>query len=428
MWKYRFPSVYMVYFTKTTGSDVKMKKILLSAFLKRDDIKPFLLGAFLSRIMPYGEKYFYAYSAFRQSNAVYKDDFDLKQYASELVNSYNQHSGFYNWEVHSKSETAIEIRFYIENDLNISVNQLYVFLYKKLLKSDWVSESGLTDEKADFIRGFMEPRGSIDTSRKLIAQDYFYNNRNELKKALILTNLMELPIEYANFNARNLQPQYVSGENKRNTQFRINLYYFASKIGFINEYKALVFEKAYGIKNKEIINGVSKYKCVLPNVRSSDSSFINYINFFSNFIYEKQLSPAVISELREKLGFSEAQRDTQSRNKTIVSLFDKISEDKCAVCGTTQTYLSNSTGKQYFEIHHVISYKNGAELDNIANLVKLCPTCHRTLKKNSSSEQTQKEAINKILHNHQEVLEFAKSYLGIDDISELTHEIWTRLG
>ena len=152
------------------------------------------------------------------------------------------------------------------------------------------------------------------------------------------------------------------------------------------------------------------------------------LNFFTNYIYEKKLTPVAIEELRKRLGFTTSASEKSNRNRTIVELFSEISEDKCAICGTTKTFENKRTGRQHFEIHHIISYKNGVELDNIANLVKLCPTCHDMLKKNATAKGEQIKAIIKILSEHAEVLEFAKSYLQIDDINEIAEEIWIRLG
>lgn len=414
------------------GEDAIMKRITVSEFLSKNEIKPFLYGAFLNRIMVEtynGQNYFYAYTDFRGSRAVYRDDFDFISYADELVKSFNHYSGFYNWEKYTAKENNIKLRFYLQNDLNITKTQFYTLLYKKLLTCDWVSDPEMNEDKKSFIRGFMELRGSVDTTAKLIAQDYFYNNNIELKKGQILTNLMDLPISYANFNARNLQPQYVSGENQRNAQFRINLMYYANVIGFINKYKALVFNNAYHHRGQTEKDLITYFNVDLPKRKDYDVSFIKYLNFFTNYIYEKRLTPAAISDLRKRLGFTDNTPATSAnRNRTIIELFNEISEDKCAVCGTTTTFINRRTGRQHFEIHHVISFKNGVELDNIANLVKLCPTCHDMLKKNAAPKDKQLKAIIKILSEHTEVLEFAKSYLQSDDINELAEQIWEMLG
>ena len=50
------------------------------------------------------------------------------------------------------------------------------------------------------------------------------------------------------------------------------------------------------------------------------------------------------------------------------------------------------------------------------------------LKKNATAKGEQIKAIIKILSEHTEILEFAKSYLQIDDINEIAEEIWERLG
>ena len=409
-----------------------MKKLTVSELLSKKEIKPFLYGAFLNRIMTANISEgpcFYAYTSFRASKAVYKDDFNFYTYADELIASLNHFSGFYNWEKYSVKEQSMELRFYVINDLKISSTQFYALLYKKMLTCDWLTGEELNNDKKSFMRGFMELRGSVDTTAKLIAQDYFYNNNVELKKGQILTNMMDLPISYANFNARNLQPQYVSGENQRNAQFRINLMFYANQIGFINKYKATVFDNSYHNRGKKEIDGITFFNVDLPKRRDYDVTFIKYLNFFTNYIYEKKLTPVAIAELRKKLGFTDnSPSEKTNRNRTIIELFNEISEDKCAICGTTETFVNKRTGKQHFEIHHVISYKNGIELDNIANLVKLCPTCHDMLKKNATSKEKQIKAILKILSEHAEVLEFAKSYLQIDDINEIAEEIWIKLG
>ena len=412
-----------------------MPVVKLSEFLRRE-IKPFLYGVFLSRIMESslnGQKYFYAYTSFKSSKYVFRDDFYIKDYVkNEFVDELNHFSGYYNWRIHSVSETSGELRFYILNDLNISKTQFYKLLYQSLIQQDWVNASVINEQEKAFIRGFMESRGSVDTSRKLIAQDYFYENKQELKKAMILVDMMNLPIEYANFNARDLQPQFVSGENKRNAQFRINAFYYANRIGFINKYKALIFQKVYWPRGSGVLSDKIQYFYVEPpRSRDDDATFIRYLNFFSNNIYEKDLNSNAIATLRRRLGFKSSDLSgerTERRSRSLIELFNQITPDKCAVCGTTTTFTNRTTGRQHFEVHHVISYYNGQEVDNIANLVKLCPTCHDMLKRGRSPKETQMRAILKILHEHSEIFEFTSSYLGIDDINELGEKIWSLLG
>lgn len=402
----------------------------ISDLLKRE-IQPFLYGAFFSRIMSekQGTKnYFFCYTAFKASRLVPEIIFDIKNYSNELINSLNFYSGFNNWKIHRVTATKLEARFYIENDLSLTETSFFNMLYSKFLQCRWIRDTNLTEEKKSFVRGFLELRGSVDTTAKYITQDYFYNNRIELKKAQIFTDFMNVPINYANFNMRDLQPQFVYGINRRNAQFRMNSYFYAKYIGFINDYKATIFEKAYPTLARYKTNRITYFDLNMPNSRNDDVIFIKYLNFFSNNVYEKMLTLKSVDELRKRLGFNNsASSNEETRNKTIIGLFDMIAPDKCAICGTEHTYEKND-GRQYFEIHHVISRCNGPDTDNIANLVKLCPNCHRMMKKNASPKDKQIKAIIKILNEHNEIFEFCSSYLNINEINELANKIWNLLG
>ncbi len=276
----------------------------------------------------------------------------------------------------------------------------------------------------------METRGSIDTTAKYISQDYFYNNLIELKRILILTDMIGLPIGYANFNPRNMQPQYVSGESKRNAQFRINLFFYAKEIGFINKYKAQIFDNAYHAVKKDLYekHGVVYFVLQTPDI-NDEVTFIKYLQFFTNNIYNKELTKGNIELYRKKLGLKNQSKKAISTNRdqSIIDIFRNIAEDKCAICGTTKTF-EKSNSKEYFEIHHVIPFHNGIKYDNIANLVKLCPTCHSLLKKNRASKEAQIEAIITILTNNDLIHQYASAALGFDDIDELSKKIQTMLG
>ena len=410
-----------------SNSGVGMK---VSELLRRD-LSPFLFGAFMSRIMSEsrdGKRFFYCYTSFRVSKVAPPREFSIPGYANQYIRELNFISGSNNWEITRCNEGVFEARFYIENDLALTETSFYNMLHSKFFRSEWIHEEGLTDDKKDFIRGFVELRGSVDTTAKFIAQDYFFNNRVELKKATIITDFMNVPIQYANYNMRDLQYQFVSGINRRNPQFRINLYYYARYIGFLNKYKAKIFEKAYHVPEGYEQDGIVYFRVALPNSHSDDVAFIKYLNFFSNNIYERSLTPAAIEQLRTRLGFNIAgETNPDARNRGIVSLFEMIAPDKCAICGTETTY-ERPDGRQYFEIHHVISRCNGAELDNIANLVKLCPTCHRMMKRNGSPKENQVRAIIKILNEHSEIFEFCSSYLNLSDINQLAEKIQELLG
>ncbi|MDY4936229.1 MAG: HNH endonuclease [Candidatus Enteromonas sp.] len=402
----------------------------VSEFLRRE-IAPFLYGAFMSRIMSTnecGKKYFYCYTKFKISKLVPPRVFSISTYGEKYIDELNFVSGVMGWTIIKCNDKVFEARLYLENDLALTDASFYNMLRSKFFKTSWVHDDGLTDDKKDFIRGFLELRGSVDITAKYISQDYFFNNRVELKKALIITDFMSVPIKYANYNMRELQFQFVMGISKRNPQFRINSFYYAKYIGFLNKYKACIFEKAFCITENFEKDGIKYFQIDLPSTNSDDVAFIKYLNFFSNNVYQKELTTRTVEELRKRMGFHKNEsNETDSRNMSIVELFDAIAPDKCAICNTETTY-ARPNGRQYFEIHHVISRCNGKELDNIANLVKLCPTCHRMMKRNGAPKVDQIRAIIKILNEHTEIYEFCCSYLNIDNINELAEKIQGLLG
>lgn len=397
------------------------------------DIKPFLFGVLFSRITTEDTRDIpekvYAYTSFRKSKAVNYTDFDFIEYSNALQDKYNELSGYKNWMVKTAKEGSMELRFPIENNLNTPIETINDLVYKRLIKEDWLYDESLNAEKKDFMRGFMETRGSIDTTASYITQDYFYNNRRELKRINIFTDRIEIPYSYLNFNPRQLQNDYVTGKSKRNTQFRVNLHYYVKNFGFYNKYKALIYEKSYGEKNsKVIIDDVIYFLVNVPD-KNDDVNFVKYTNFFTDNIYEKELNTNNITALRESLGFYNVNSTKgKSRNQTIIDIFNAISPDECALCGTTETFLQGNSDRQAFEVHHLIPYHNGIHYDNMANLVKLCPTCHSSLKKGRSPKEEQIKSIIKILFENNELYEYASNALGINDINKLAEEIQEMLG
>ncbi len=71
----------------------------------------------------------------------------------------------------------------------------------------------------------------------------------------------------------------------------------------------------------------------------------------------------------------------------------------------------------------MISLGKDQELDVLANLAKLCPACHRALKKGSSEEEFQKRLIGKILKRNKDNLEFVQLRFETDDFPTLVNRI-----
>ncbi len=71
----------------------------------------------------------------------------------------------------------------------------------------------------------------------------------------------------------------------------------------------------------------------------------------------------------------------------------------------------------------MISLGKDKELDVLENLAKLCPTCHRALRKGASAEGFQKRLIEKILNHNKDNLEFAQLRFETDDLPTLINRI-----
>lgn len=402
----------------------------VSAFLE-ERTQPILLGAFYGRyVFSKDGKKIYTEVSYKSSKFV-PDTAKLLQSRDLLLEKLNavcERQPFFKDCTNKESESPkIVLRFILENDLNLSQNSFYNKLYVKLMSEDFIYDEGLTESKKQFIRGFAESRGSIDTNRPLLALDYFYNSVNEVKRARVLYDYLNVPFSVLNFNSRELQSEYIAGK-KRNTQLRFNLFWYLSNIGLLNDYKAEIVRKVYTDKNVKYLrteNGVHYFSCpeITPNRKDT---FDFRLRYYYNNVFGKELSAFEIGELRKELKFDGEPRDFK-RNFGLIEMIRLYAPDECAACGTTKTYTHKNTGRQYFEHHHVISLGKNYELDDENNIVKLCPTCHRTVKKGSAPENEQKEVIAKILKNRANVYAFASQIFDTDDFDGITDKIWRAL-
>lgn len=407
--------------------DKAMMKV--SEFFKYD-IDPFILGSFYTRILEHSIKdkhYFYCYSQFRQSSKVNDINFDFENYvANEFLDDLNRQSWPKNWTNNIELESEglkfpkYKALYVLENDIDITKKSFFNKLHFKITAIPFIDNNTLSEEKKRFIRGFMECRGSVDTTGKYIAVDYFYDTLFELRKGRVLNELMDVPTNILNFNFRNLQKQYVSGENKRNTQLRMNIHWYASQVGFVNKYKSYIYRTIY--KNEIIAeeNNIEIYSNKFnPGVKDFNTQFSKFLDIYSEHIYNKDLTKIEINELRDKLNYN-ASSSGNSRNRKIVEIYREISEDKCASCLTTDTSINKLTNRPNFDIHHFIPYANDkASLDSMDNLVKLCPNCHDALRKSRSSKSQQINICRSILDNSELIMDFASAYFDIYDIDEI---------
>lgn len=407
------------------------KTMPVSEFLASNSVSPLLLGAFYSRYQfSEDNKNIYTEVSYKVSD--YAKDYNLLiDSKNDLLNKLNQICAPYSYWQDCTSISAhprIMIRFVLNNDLNLNPKNFYNQLNVKLLSQDYLYDDDLTEPKKMFIRGFAESRGSIDTTRPLLAMDYFYNSEYELKRARVLYDYFNVPFSSLNFNPRELQEQFVTGVSKRNTQLRFNLYWYVRNIGLLNNYKIAIVKNTYPNITFSHTDGFVSYFNA-PEIRNRNKdSFDNMLRYYANNIFGKDLSKFEIDNLRQELNFNTATDIVHfKRNLALIEIVRLNTPDQCASCGTTQTYTHKNTGRQYFEYHHVISVGKNHELDDENNIVKLCPNCHRIVKRGSAPENEQKQVIINILHNQPNVLEFAQQIFDIDDINKIVDKIWQSL-
>ncbi|WP_051591857.1 HNH endonuclease signature motif containing protein [Mesoplasma syrphidae] len=112
---------------------------------------------------------------------------------------------------------------------------------------------------------------------------------------------------------------------------------------------------------------------------------------------------------------------TRIRNKTIVNEYLKNNKI-CEFCLKTETFIKEKD-QMYFEVHHFIpcnikiqnQYKNN--LDNFANLLSLCPECHRKI--HFSIKEVREEMIKKLYYEKFNKNQTFKKYFFEENIEKI---------
>ncbi len=305
---------------------------------------------------------------------------------------------------------TVEISAVVENEDGLSIVELRKQLYLRIaslipqLPEDYPLDMELA--LAMFLL-----RGSPDTKLGYYSVDFIEEDDTYLSNFLkILLSSNEL-FDRLNFNFRNLQKQYVSGQNKRNTQVRINLKFFYDRIMLensgLNPYK---FEA--------LKNNIAD----LGDVRTYPS-FEERVVFYTSKVLNRALSSDDIEKLRQDLSFSsQASNDIDTgvfsaRNQKIISFARETFPDECVGCSAdypveARSFVMPRNNRYYFEINHVIPYANDSNaVDVLDNLVKLCATCHRALTPRRASDSLQTTIIRRMLESRDEVKNFVNSMI-----------------
>ena len=257
---------------------------------------------------------------------------------------------------------------------------------------------------------------SLDLLRSVISPKYLDN------LFYLLTNLSDL--RQFNLNFRELQEQFTSGENKRNTQFRINLRYFNDRVGAqlaqINSYKADILNN-----NQAIIQSKSI-------AQKNNNSFVQRILFYTENVLNQRKTEREIEQLRKELGFEyNSEIDNKIHRKQVIAQYVRVYfPDECAACKqeyaiADRSFKYRQSQRYYMEVHHCISFSADSTCDQIDNLVKLCPACHRALSRNRADESYQRRLISQILTNAPAAKQFCLNFVENDE--QLVDFVYERL-
>ncbi|WQR67712.1 HNH endonuclease [Helicobacter pylori] len=410
--------------------------MLVSHFLN-DNIDPFNLGVLLSRFQ-IKNGCIYGVCSYRASKFIP----GYEESKAQVLNALNTLSAHPIWQSNQESVTKIKgtFVFILENDLNLDENAFYKKLLNLLIDNDFFNRSHLTNSmipnQQRFLSGFFESRGSIDTQRNFLTLDYFFHSPLEFKKFHYLIDHFTIPSEALNFNFRELQPEHAQGINQRNAQFRIYLDWYLYHIGLFNPYKARIAEHVF---KTTLVYDNGYYKLsYLPRTEYHGNGFIERAHFYLKNVYQQDLDDKSIEKLRERLGFIQDSEEFR-RDSKIISFYRLSTPNVCNACcddydikersfiSLPLYQITQRSDSYYTEIHHVISLGKDKELDVLENLAKLCPTCHRALRKGASAEEFQKRLIRKILKRNKDNLEFAKLRFETDDFLTLIDKVYESL-
>lgn len=307
-------------------------------------------------------------------------------------------------------------QFIIESDLDN--DSFFELLYRKI--QSYHADNNISDSQLEkaILSSFFYLRGSADFSGnyysvdlpRIIASDLYLD-----KLFKLLTNIKDL--RQLNLNFRELQCQFNEGI-QRNTQLRINLRYIIDNT----------------IENLKKIN-VFKYEIIKKNITEKhklsekyNADFIDRFIFYRENILNNSLTKEKINQLRKKINISNDPSDNEpGRNQSIVKLVREYYPERCAACDNdypleNRTFKRRDSDKFYLEIHHCISFSADRSCDQIDNLTKLCPACHRALTKNRADEEYQKKLIQNILESDKNIKEFCLNFTTEENCIQFIYE------
>lgn len=378
---------------------MNVEQLLLNAPL------PTLLAVFFNSDKDVNDGDFYVDSTYRKGTSIYSSriqlpDSSYEDTARRLTKKYG---------LQFTQKNNVTVRAKITNNLHLELDDFRNRVYEAILPKIVTTNINIDFEMA---LAMFSLRGSADFKFGYYAVDLKKPTKRYVDNLFkVLLSSDEL-LSRLNLNFREMQPQYVSGTQQRNTQIRINLKWYYDNVvttdnGNLNQYKTDLMSA-----NIQHLGDVRIY-----------NSFEERLIIYRESVLGRKLSASEIASLRNDLEFDRHEKSllpTESftkRNQQIVSFARETFEDVCVGCGhkykiEDRSFIMPRNNRYYFEINHVIAYANNSTtVDVVDNLVKLCPTCHRALTPGRAFPEYQKEIINQELQSRPEVKQFILSMM-----------------
>ncbi len=358
------------------------------------------------------EKYFYIKSEYRESSLSTKS---ANNYSHTELNQ--KLSTYFGLNFQSSSFGKHFLKIQKTSTIN-TADQFLLEIYKQIQLLSFEIETA-EYEKAILLSLFVL-RGSPDFTAQYYAVDIYrkYSSKEYLRNIFQIIS-GTTAISQLNLNFREFQPQFTAGNNLRNTQIRIKLGWFwnefKDELKQINDYK-------YSILN----NNTAKIS--LPSLKIGNFSD-RLVEYLKNVLGEESNAEEIRRE-RQRLGLHAS--GTEARNYNLKTIAKNIFPDECMSCKNRfskeqRTFKLREQNKYYFELHHIIPFSRGKEHDQIDNLAKLCPVCHRILTRNRAEEVLQKQIIKDILENSINAQKYVSILASNTNINYLVNFIYEKL-
>lgn len=316
----------------------------------------------------------------------------------------------------------IEHNQYIPKDLgNGKIRHKYSFLIKKEhlkftnfaeIRNEIYTLYANNKLDKDIILNALLFRFSYDESLSFFTTDVLkrFHNQEDYRLLYILIDTFLDPSKI-NINIRKIQPEK---SRTKNDQLRFDVRYTLYNLVSINSDQMKLIKQSEQYSKRDVKhNFIAKYDLL-------------------NTILDTDIDEAKIEKLRYEYGYQTANSDDLRRSYKVKQLASQVLEHKCFCCDgeynlSDRTFVNRSE-QLYLEIHHIIPFASNKQYaDQLPNLVKLCPSCHKSLSKGYALESTQKENISKIIAN---AINFEDYFLNIYSAStkeEIVNKIYELL-